>query len=69
MTIHEELQGLLKCDQNTTQNCCESEMKNQQEVKPEKKIATPECPSANRGKQWGTSTEQNMSETFHLGMV
>lgn len=69
MTIHEELQGLLKCDQNTTQNCCESEIKKQQEVKPEKKITTPECPSAKRGEQRGTSTEQSMSETFHLTMV
>lgn len=69
MTIHEELQGPLKCDQTTTQDCHESDLKKQQEVNLGKTDATLEPPSVNRCEQRCTSDEQSISEPSHLGMA
>lgn len=69
MTIHEELQGPLRCDPTTTQNCHESNLKKQQEVNLAKKTATLESSSANRREQRCTSAEQSISEPSHLGMA
>lgn len=69
MTIHEELQGPLRCDPTTTQNCHESNLKKQQEVNPAKKTATLESSFANRREQRCTSAEQSISEPSHLGMA
>lgn len=68
MTIHEELQGPLRCDQTTTQNCPESDLKKQQEVNLGKKIAILEPPSPD-SEQRCTSAEQSISEPYHLDMA
>lgn len=57
MTIHEELQGPLRCDQTKTQKYHESDLKKQNKMKPGKKIAPLESP-ANR-------CEQSTSEPSH----